>query len=83
MHHAYLELEKFENIEDPYFQKYEEASPLDVLQSSYEKSMLEMKKEARFLAAFLYFIFLLIIFNKYRVLWGHQQPVLPYCDMQS
>ncbi|KAG1473604.1 hypothetical protein G6F56_000864 [Rhizopus delemar] len=46
MHHAYLELEKFENIEDPYFQKYEEASPLDVLQSSYEKTCLAILRHA-------------------------------------
>ncbi|KAG1378488.1 hypothetical protein G6F61_005799 [Rhizopus arrhizus] len=45
MHHAYLELERFENVEDPYFYKYDQVDPVHILQNSYEKSMSEMMKD--------------------------------------
>ncbi|KAI8882367.1 protein serine/threonine phosphatase 2C [Backusella circina FSU 941] len=45
MHHAYLELERFDNIDDPYFYHYDEADPMKILQKSYEESMLEARQE--------------------------------------
>ncbi|KAI8084842.1 phosphatase 2C-like domain-containing protein [Halteromyces radiatus] len=42
MHHAYLELERYDNIEDPLFCEYEKANPLTILQKSYD----ETKEEA-------------------------------------
>ncbi|KAI8381599.1 phosphatase 2C-like domain-containing protein [Radiomyces spectabilis] len=39
MHHAYLELEKFEDVEDPRFYQYDEADPVDILERSYEECM--------------------------------------------
>ncbi|KAI9475796.1 MAG: phosphatase 2C-like domain-containing protein [Benjaminiella poitrasii] len=45
MHHAYLELERFDNVDDPYFYLYDEADPVNILQKSYEESMLETQRE--------------------------------------
>lgn len=45
MHHAYLELEKFDNIDDPCFYHYDEADPVSILQKSYEESMQEAQQE--------------------------------------
>lgn len=45
MHHAYLELERFDNVDDPHFYHYDDADPVDILQKSYEQSMLEVEKE--------------------------------------
>ncbi|ORE11744.1 protein serine/threonine phosphatase 2C [Rhizopus microsporus var. microsporus] len=45
MHYAYLELEKFDNIEDPSFYHYNDADPIRILQKSYDESMLEAEKE--------------------------------------
>ncbi|KAI7905854.1 phosphatase 2C-like domain-containing protein [Cokeromyces recurvatus] len=45
MHHAYLELERFDNVDDPYFYLYDEADPINILQRSYEESMLEAQQE--------------------------------------
>ncbi|KAG0183067.1 hypothetical protein DFQ28_004649 [Apophysomyces sp. BC1034] len=45
MHHAYLEMERFDNIDDPMFCLYEEANPVDVLQHSYEASLQEAEQE--------------------------------------
>ncbi|KAG0737968.1 hypothetical protein G6F57_007818 [Rhizopus arrhizus] len=44
MHYANLEMDRFEDIEDPYFFQYNDTSPLDVLQRSYEQSLSEIKK---------------------------------------
>lgn len=48
MHYAYLELEKFDNIEDPSFYHYNDADPIRILQKSYDESMLEAEKEVPF-----------------------------------
>ncbi|KAI8983865.1 phosphatase 2C-like domain-containing protein [Pilobolus umbonatus] len=45
MHHAYMEMERFDNVDDPSFYHYDKADPLDILQKSYEESMEEVKKE--------------------------------------
>ncbi|KAG2195810.1 hypothetical protein INT47_010020 [Mucor saturninus] len=45
MHHAYLQLERFENIDDPCFYHYDEADPVSILQKSYEESMQEAQQE--------------------------------------
>ncbi|CAO3613657.1 unnamed protein product [Cunninghamella blakesleeana] len=45
MHHAYLELERYDNIEDPLFCEYEKANPLTILQHSYEQTSEEAKHE--------------------------------------
>ncbi|KAI8639769.1 phosphatase 2C-like domain-containing protein [Parasitella parasitica] len=45
MHHAYLELERFDNVDDPYFYHYDEADPVSILQKSYEESMQEAQQE--------------------------------------
>lgn len=45
MHHAYMELERFDNIEDPCFYHYDEADPVSILQRSYEESMQEAQQE--------------------------------------
>jgi hypothetical protein len=47
MHHAYLELERFDNIDDPYFLHYDDADPVTILQNSYEESMQEARQEVR------------------------------------
>ncbi|GAA5813107.1 hypothetical protein MFLAVUS_006576 [Mucor flavus] len=45
MHHAYMELERFDNIDDPCFYHYDEADPVSILQKSYEESMQEAQQE--------------------------------------
>jgi serine/threonine protein phosphatase PrpC len=45
MHHAYLELERFDNVDDPCFYHYDEADPVSILQKSYEESMQEAQQE--------------------------------------
>ncbi|KAL7336075.1 hypothetical protein PS15p_201447 [Mucor circinelloides] len=45
MHHAYLELERFDNVDDPCFYHYDEADPVSILQKSYEESMQEALQE--------------------------------------
>lgn len=45
MHHAYLELERYDNIEDPLFCQYEEANPLAILQHSYDQTQEEAQRE--------------------------------------
>lgn len=45
MHHAFLQLERFDNIDDPYFYHYDDANPMDILQHSYDVSMAEAKRE--------------------------------------
>ncbi|KAI9314929.1 phosphatase 2C-like domain-containing protein [Dichotomocladium elegans] len=36
MHHAYLELERFDNVEDDAFARYNDADPVDIIQRSYD-----------------------------------------------
>ncbi|KAF7732522.1 hypothetical protein EC973_003269 [Apophysomyces ossiformis] len=45
MHHAFLEMERFDNIEDPLFCMHEKANPVEVLQHSYEACLREAKQE--------------------------------------
>lgn len=45
MHHAFLQLERFDNIDDPYFYHYDDANPMEILQHSYDVSMAEAKRE--------------------------------------
>lgn len=45
MHHAYLELERFDNVDDPYFCQYDDADPVDILQRSYELTMDEARRK--------------------------------------
>lgn len=45
MHHAYLELERYDNIDDPCFHHYEEVDPVQILQKSYEASLMEAEKD--------------------------------------
>ncbi|KAI9305752.1 phosphatase 2C-like domain-containing protein [Cunninghamella echinulata] len=45
MHHAYLELDRYDNIEDPLFCEYENANPLTILQHSYEQTTREAQHE--------------------------------------
>ena len=45
MHHAYLELERFDNVDDDLFAQYDDADPVDVLQKSYELSLMEAHRE--------------------------------------
>ncbi|ORZ23307.1 phosphatase 2C-like domain-containing protein [Absidia repens] len=45
MHHAYLELERYDNIEDPLFCQYEKANPLTILQHSYDQTKMEAENE--------------------------------------
>lgn len=40
-----MELERFDNIEDPCFYHYDEADPVSILQRSYEESMQEAQQE--------------------------------------
>jgi hypothetical protein len=47
MHHAYLELEKFENIEESCFYEYDDVDPVIILGKSYEESMKEAQQEVR------------------------------------
>lgn len=77
MHHAYLELERFENVEDPYFYKYDQVDPVHILQNSYEKSMSEMMKDV----TIYYFCFFHLILI--RVFLVHLPLVLLSCVTQS
>ncbi|KAI8331197.1 phosphatase 2C-like domain-containing protein [Chlamydoabsidia padenii] len=45
MHHAYLELERYDNIDDPCFSQYENVDPVQILQKSYEASLIEAEKD--------------------------------------
>lgn len=45
MHHAYMELERFDNVDDPSFYQYDDADPVSILEKSYEESMQEAKQE--------------------------------------
>ena len=45
MHHAYLQLERFNNRDDPYYYHYDDADPMRILQKSYEESMQEAQQE--------------------------------------
>ncbi|KAI8330476.1 phosphatase 2C-like domain-containing protein [Chlamydoabsidia padenii] len=45
MHHTYLELERYDNIEDPLFCQYEQANPLTILQHSYDQTQQEAQQE--------------------------------------
>ncbi|SAM01007.1 hypothetical protein [Absidia glauca] len=45
MHHAYLELERYDDKNDPYFDHYEDVDPVQILQKSYEASLLAAEKE--------------------------------------
>lgn len=44
MHYANLEMNRFEDIEDPYFFQYNTTNPVDILQRSYEQSLKEAKR---------------------------------------
>ncbi|KAI8059954.1 phosphatase 2C-like domain-containing protein [Gilbertella persicaria] len=44
MHFANLEMDRFEDIEDPLFFEYNHAHPMDILQRSYDKSLVAAKK---------------------------------------
>lgn len=46
MHHAYLELERYDNMDDPCFYHYDDVDPVQILQTSYEASLLDAEKEA-------------------------------------
>jgi serine/threonine protein phosphatase PrpC len=50
MHYANAEMDRYENIEDPYFFQYGDANPIDILHKSY-KSSLEIAKENNILGA--------------------------------
>ncbi|ORZ14408.1 phosphatase 2C-like domain-containing protein [Lobosporangium transversale] len=45
MHYAYLELEKYDNIEEEAFYDYFNANPVDILEKSFEQSTRDAKKE--------------------------------------
>ena len=45
MHYAYLELERFDNIDDPSFYDYDKADPVEILQKSYEHCLADAEKE--------------------------------------
>ncbi|KAI7865772.1 phosphatase 2C-like domain-containing protein [Spinellus fusiger] len=45
MHHAFLEMERFDNIDDPNFSLYHQVNPMDVLQATYQQSMNEAQDE--------------------------------------
>lgn len=44
MHYANLEMDRFEDTEDPMFFEYSQTNPVDILQRSYEQSLVEAKK---------------------------------------
>lgn len=44
MHYANLEMDRFEDTEDPMFFEYSQTNPVDILQRSYEQSLIEAKK---------------------------------------
>ncbi|KAG0237959.1 hypothetical protein BGW42_008059 [Actinomortierella wolfii] len=45
MHYAFVELEKYDNIEEEAFYQYFDVNPVDILEKSYEQSTLDAKKE--------------------------------------
>ncbi|ORZ24099.1 phosphatase 2C-like domain-containing protein [Absidia repens] len=45
MHHAYLELERYDNVDDPCFYHYDDVDPVQILQKSYEASLVDAEKE--------------------------------------
>ncbi|KAI9012131.1 phosphatase 2C-like domain-containing protein [Phycomyces nitens] len=45
MHYCYLELERFDNIDDPCFYEYDKADPVKVLQESYNEALHEEEAE--------------------------------------
>lgn len=45
MHYAYLELERYDNIEDEHFYDYYNVSPVEVLQQSYDHCQIDAKRE--------------------------------------
>ncbi|KAG0266978.1 hypothetical protein DFQ27_009255 [Actinomortierella ambigua] len=45
MHYAFVELEKYDNIEEEAFYDYFNVNPVDILEKSYEQSTLDAKKE--------------------------------------
>lgn len=47
MHHAYLELERYDNVDDPCFYRYDDVDPVQILEKSYEACLLEAEKEVR------------------------------------
>ncbi|KAI9307075.1 phosphatase 2C-like domain-containing protein [Cunninghamella echinulata] len=48
MHYAYMELERFDNRDDPCFNDYDNVDPVYILQKSYEESMSLAEKEGIF-----------------------------------
>lgn len=48
MHYAYLELERFDNIDDPSFYDYDKADPVEIIQASYEHCLEDAEKEVRY-----------------------------------
>lgn len=44
MHYANIEMDRFEDTEDPRFFQYNDANPVDILKCSYEKSLKVAKK---------------------------------------
>ncbi|KAG1468165.1 hypothetical protein G6F56_003997 [Rhizopus delemar] len=44
MHYANQEMDRFEDTEDTYFFKYDQADPLDILKNSYEQSLKEAQR---------------------------------------
>jgi len=47
MHYAFLELEKYDNIEEEAFYDYFNVNPVDIMEKSYEQSLLDAKNEVR------------------------------------
>lgn len=45
MHYAFVELEKYDNIEEDAFYDYFNVNPVQILQKSYEQSARDAKKE--------------------------------------
>jgi hypothetical protein len=41
MHYSYVELEKYDNVEDE--KKYNDVNPVDILQASYKKTISELE----------------------------------------
>lgn len=47
MHYAFLELEKYDNIEEDAFYDYFNVNPVQILQKSYEQSARDAKREVK------------------------------------
>lgn len=47
MHYAFVELEKYDNIEEDAFYDYFNVNPVQILQKSYEQSARDAKKEVQ------------------------------------